>query len=218
MPYQSSPCRCDECSSSGGGTGLGAFPEGLGCYLGSYYLGPDFDPNAPGAPQSEQAWWQRAISWGIGWVRGRLPACTDPFTDPEVSRPCPGEIGPARARRAWANAPTPARAELWGRAVANNPQWRCSNPGSILSDPRTAVVVMRAAAGGRDCHMSNDRGGLSQAWDRFVAGWENPVGEPGWIDEHILGPIGAGAAGETVRQLLPFAAAGLLIFATTRGR
>lgn len=172
---------------------------------------------SPTEPASESQWIERAWNWARAIVGPRLPDCRDPFGDPEVSSPCPGEIPPARMREIWTNAPLPARAELWGRALANNPQWRCAAPGSVLSDPRTGVVVMRAAYGGRDCRMSNDRGRLRPAFDDFVAQWGDGPGEPGWIDRNILEPIGAGFADRGLEQLVPFVVAGAAIFLLTRG-
>lgn len=192
-----SSCACDQCGP----------PPGLGAWGGN-----DFDPSAPGAPQGEAQWYNRAIDWARALFTSRLPDCRDPFTDPEVAVPCPGEIPPHLVRALWMRAPLPARAELWARTVGNNPQWRCANPGGILSDPRTGVVVQRAAMGGRDCRMSNDRAQLAPAWATFVDQWSDPTDAPGWIEDNILEPIGAGAA----QGILPALAAGLAIFAVTR--
>lgn len=125
-----------------------------------------------GAPSDTQdGWISRAASWAWSKLSGSSPppCIGDPLTDPEVSGPpCPGETSDALTLAAWNAAPLAARAELWARAVLNNPQWRCHNPGDLLGRSETARVIRRAAFGGRDCRMSRDRGSLRPAWDEFV--------------------------------------------------
>lgn len=163
-------------------------PAGLGAVQGSAWDG--------GAPSDTQdGWIERAGSWA--WSRvsslwSSVPDCVgNPLSDPEASGPpCPGETPEAVALAAWNGAPLAARAELWARGVVNNPQWRCHNPGDLLGNPATALLLRRAAFGGRDCRMSRDRGQLRPAWDAFVQryapGGAPPVGVP---------PLLAGASG-----------------------
>lgn len=195
-------CRCDECGTPpglGAVTRFPAFPE----HGGSSW-----------SPQQTDAWYNRAWDWARSIFGNRIPECRGPF-DNFPLRQCPGDLPPDVVQRIWINAPLPARAEMWARTVGNNPQFRCANVAQVLSDPRTGVLVQYAAAGGGDCIMSNDRAGLAPAWRNFVAQWRDGGSDvPDWISDNLLRPIGEGAAG----QILPFAAAGLLIFAVTRGK
>ena len=158
-----------------------------------------FSPRQEGAPQRHDAagWGRRALEWGVDLLPAVLPACRDPWTDPEVTQPCPGEIPPREVEQLWASSPLPARAELWARTVVNNPQWRCAPAVTVLRDRRTGWAVQRAAMGGRDCRMSRDRASLAPTWRRFV---QQGGRDGGWVEHHILQPIGAGA----VQAALPW--------------
>ena len=193
-------CGCDSRATSYARAGLGA--------VGA----PAFD-GGPGSDTSN-GWIERAGSWAwsrISSLWSSVPDCIgNPLSDPEAAGPpCPGETPDAIALAAWNAAPLAARAELWARAVVNNPQWRCHNPGDLLGNNMTALLIRRAAWGGRDCRMSRDRGSLRPAWDAFVAryGGGVPAGPEGFP---LLGGSGRGLA-------LAAGAAALFILLTPDG-